>query len=135
MRPRAKPLAGLVECFAAMFVGPGATEAATAPRPTTQLGVYTGPRAPGCRVGVRTVEQASGRPRPGHLGDETWEDIASPTWWTDGWGASPWRRSMIYSVPMLPAHGASLAEGATGRYDEHFATLARTLVAAGTEAR
>ena len=37
----------------------------------------------------------------------------------------------MYSVPLLPKDGSTLAAGASGAYDAHFETMARELVAQG----
>ena len=63
------------------------------------------------------------------LASGTWSDIESPTWWADGWAGSPYRT--VYSIPLLPGTGGTLAQGAAGAHDEHFAKLGRTLVAGG----
>lgn len=63
------------------------------------------------------------------LSGETWASIESPTWWADSWAESRYRAT--YSVPLLPSTGGTLAEGATGAYNEHFVRLAQTLVASG----
>jgi hypothetical protein len=97
----------------------------------TELGVYVGANQPAL---VGRYQDWLGRPIDrvlDYLGDESWSQIESPTWWTSGWGVSAWRHRMIYSVPMLPATGGSIEIGARGGYDSHFRKLAQTLVSAG----
>ncbi len=59
---------------------------------------------------------------------QTWAEIENPaqisTWQGRGY-------QMVYSVPMLPQSGATLAQGATGLYNVHFRRLAERLVATG----
>lgn len=97
----------------------------------TELGVYVGANQPAL---VTSYQDWLGHPIArvlDYLGDESWSQIESPTWWTSGWGDSPWRHRMIYSVPMLPVTGDSIEIGARGGYDSHFRMLAQTLVEAG----
>ena len=65
------------------------------------------------------------------LADDDWSKIAAPTWWVDGWSASPYRTRLVYSVPLLPRGRGTLARGARGRYDRHFRRLATLLVRKG----
>ena len=57
-----------------------------------------------------------------------WEQVEHPVAWVAPWTGSPWQ--MSFSVPML-VPGATLAIGATGAYNSHFATLAQELVDRG----
>jgi Glycosyl hydrolase family 26 len=94
-----------------------------------KLGVYRGSANPG---GVGEFAAWSGsdvRWALDFLASGTWSDIESPTWWTDGWAGSPYRT--VYSIPLLPGTGGTLAQGASGAHNEHFAKLGRTLVAGG----
>ncbi|MGH2715428.1 MAG: hypothetical protein ACRDM7_16355, partial [Thermoleophilaceae bacterium] len=59
--------------------------------------------------------------RPAHrvldfLARESWEKIAAPVWWVDGWSRSAYRRRLVYSVPMLPETPSTLSAGARGAY-------------------
>lgn len=104
---------------------------ALAASPGATAGVFRGTGNPDA---IRAYEAWTGRPVYrvlDFLADDDWEKIASPTWWVDTWSASPYRTRMVYSVPMLPRSGGSLAKGATGAYDRHFKRLARLLVAKG----
>jgi hypothetical protein len=62
----------------------------------------------------------------------TWQVIENPAYLLDEWRGSP--RRLVLSVAMLPNEGDdSIQAGAEGAYDEHFATLARNLVAGGQQ--
>lgn len=63
------------------------------------------------------------------LSERSWSTISGPGWLSNAWRGGPFR--MIIGVPMLPASGATLAQGATGAYDQTFATLAAALVREG----
>jgi hypothetical protein len=61
----------------------------------------------------------------------SWDDIYHAPWLGPEWArwleANPERR-LVTTVPLLPAGDATLALGATGAYDGHYAALARTLI-------
>ena len=60
----------------------------------------------------------------------SWKGIQADQWLIDQ--MAPLGKPMVWGVPMLPAkRGVSLARGAKGSYNRHFATLAANLVAAG----
>lgn len=105
---------------------PPTPPSATPPGPPP-LGVYAGPYG---QVGVAEFETWLGRPVGrvlDYLGQATWEDIAAPHT-PRNWQATDY--DVVYSVPLLPeTPGVSLAEGATGAYNEHFRALAERLVA------
>jgi hypothetical protein len=61
--------------------------------------------------------------------ERSWALIDNDQWALEHWEGSGYR--MVWTVPMLPLSGASLAVGATGAYDEYFTILAKNLVAAG----
>jgi len=64
------------------------------------------------------------------LGQQDWNGITDHSYVINRWKNSGYR--MIWCVPMIPkSGGASLAEGATGAYNDHYRTLAQHLVAAG----
>jgi len=127
-----RPLRPLLAVLAAALVGgAGAAPAARAADPRETLGVYVGPND---GPGVHAYEAWLGRPVHrvlDFLADEDWSKIATPWWWMDGWSQGPWRDKLVYSVPLIPDSGGSLAAGARGDYDHHFRTLARHLVARG----
>ncbi|HTZ10264.1 MAG TPA: glycosyl hydrolase [Acidimicrobiales bacterium] len=116
-----------------------AAAAAAAPVPhtakTIPLGVYVGSGDPS---GVAQFAATTG----------THPVLASDyLLWNDGWaamdgqgGSESWMLSqwagtgyrLVLGVPMIPeGTGATLAQGATGAYDQYFTTLAQTLVAGG----
>jgi len=62
--------------------------------------------------------------------DRSWSGIDNDLWLINRWQGAGY--PMVWCVPMLPVgQETTLAEGATGAYDEHFVHLARTLVAHG----
>lgn len=65
------------------------------------------------------------------LASYSWTPIEGPNWALDPWKDSIYKDKLILSVPMLPDSGATLAEGASGAYDSHFAALAAKLVNKG----
>ena len=115
-------------CLAALLTL-AAQPASAAPGDT--LGVYRGAASPG---EVRAYEAWLGRPVyrvHDFLADDDWSKIANPTWWLRTWGQSPYGTRMMYSVPMLPRTGGTLAQGAAGAYNGYFRQLAQRLVAEG----
>lgn len=100
-----------------------------APASGAALGVYVGAANP---AGVNAFGDWLDR-EPTYavdfLADNTWSEIADPIWWLNGWQGSPYH--VVFSVPMLPRDGSTLAQGAAGSYDHHFAQLAENLVAYG----
>lgn len=94
---------------AGAYLGAGCTGAAQIPRFTKLLG----------RRPATVTEFAENSDWPNMIGSVNW---AANCWR----GAGNYR--MVQSVPMLMATG-SLAEGAAGAFDAHFAELGRTLVA------
>jgi hypothetical protein len=126
LRPR-RPLILLAACLAAAF----AAAPARAASPAETVGVFRG--------AVNTTAVAGWEAwlgRPAHrvldfLARESWEKIAAPSWWVDGWSRSAYKDRLVYSVPMLPDTPSTLAEGATGAYDVHFERLARLLISRG----
>jgi hypothetical protein len=109
------------------FAGTGPAEAAS---PTATLGVYRGGGAPDQ---VAAFERWNGGQSASYalefLPGDSWSSIAHPAWAASRWRQSPQR--VVYSVPLLPSGGGTLARGAAGAYDDHFAAMARTLVAHG----
>ena len=63
---------------------------------------------------------------PAKTWDE-WEMPFDPMW--SKWVVEVPGRRAILNLPMLPHDGSTLALGATGTYDSHFASLAKNLVA------
>lgn len=105
--------------------------------PLPQQAVYRGP-APGGPNNNNTFSTWLGRSDMWGLdfmADGDWFQIQGPTWilnpWRDWIAAKPGRR-LILSVPMLPQDpSTTLATGATGAYNTHFATLAGNLISRG----
>jgi hypothetical protein len=93
------------------------------------LGVYAGP-------GQLAAAESLDHRLHGHvayaldfLADSSWSTITQPAWLVADWRGGPFR--MVLAVPMLPASGATLAEGASGRFDAEYTLLAARLVADG----
>src|SRR5205807_10268871 len=80
----------------------------------SNLGVYRGAASPG-EVGAFGSWLGQ---TPGYaldfLASDSWSTIESPNWWLDGWAGSPYK--VVYSVPLIPQTGGTLAEGAAGTY-------------------
>lgn len=64
-----------------------------------------------------------------YLAMQTWADIEDTPNLLARWRGTPY--TLVLSTPMLPQSGATLQLGATGLYNDHFAALARKLVAEG----
>jgi hypothetical protein len=122
-----RPLALLIACLAAAF---GAAPARAA-SPAETVGVFRGAVNTSAVAGW---EAWLGRPAYrvlDFLARESWEKIAAPVWWVDGWSRSAYKTQLVYSVPMLPDTPSTLADGARGSYDAHFERLARLLISRG----
>lgn len=67
------------------------------------------------------------------VGDESWSSISEPYWLTSGWKNTKYSNSIVLSVPMLPKSPSdcSLSDGAQGKYNKYFKTLAEHLVKMG----
>jgi hypothetical protein len=123
LRP-SRALILLVVCLAA-------APTARAASPATTVGVFRGAVN---KSAVAEWEAWLGRPAyrvMDYFARESWDKIAAPSWWVDGWSRSAWRDRIVYSVPMLPDTPSSLAAGARGEYDAHFERLARMLIGRG----
>ncbi len=98
--------------------------------PPYALGVYAGPGDVG---GVSTFARGSNRPVTYAMDffvGTSWSTIEHPQSVLASWFGKGY--SMVWGVPMLPNKGgSSLRMGATGAYNQYFATLARAMVAAG----
>jgi hypothetical protein len=97
--------------------------------PARALGVYRG----GLNVhGVRAFESWLGHDvgyAMDFLPGTNWSQLEQPTEWGRRWTGSGYR--MIFSVPMIPDTGGTLAAGARGQYNHHFRKIAERLVAHG----
>jgi len=127
---RAPRLARLIPALALLtfFLPAGAAQASS---PSDTLGVYAGAGDP---AAIARFEGRVGHPVSivhDYLARDSWTSISSPDWSIGAWGPSAYRDRMLYSVPMLPDSGATLAAGAAGQYDAYFRTLAQKLVAGG----
>lgn len=102
---------------------------AAAPASGASLGVYVGAADP---AGVDAYGDWLER-EPTYaidfLATDSWSLISDPIWWLDGWQGSPYH--VVFSVPMIPSDGSTLAQGAAGDFDHHFTRLAQNLVAYG----
>ncbi len=124
----------LLACGLALALCLLAAATARGADPAQTLGVYAGSGDPNA---VASFESRVGRPLAvvaDYLPRDSWSSIESPQWWTSVWGGSAYRSRMQFSIPILPAAGATLAAGASGSYDAHFVTLAQRLVAGGQAA-
>lgn len=105
------------------------TGSASAPAPPPPLGVYVGP---GAQAATEAVDQVLGG-RVAWVLDfvprTSWTAIVGVTWLIADWAGAPFH--FVLGVPMLPASGATLREGASGAYDGYFSLLAQRLVAGG----
>lgn len=93
------------------------------------LGIYAGP---GAAAGAEAVNRAVGGRisyAMDFLPQTSWTALTDPTWLAAAWAGSPF--DLVLGVPMLPDHGASLAQGAQGAYDAEFTLLAQRLVSEG----
>jgi glycosyl hydrolase family 26 len=105
---------------------------ALAANPVSTLGVYAGGGSP---AAVASFEARLGRPVRQVLDyqpKDSWSTLDNIGWSLDQWTSSRYAQRVAYSIPMLPDSGGSLAEGATGAFNEHFRTLALALVAGGS---
>jgi Glycosyl hydrolase family 26 len=79
-----------------------------------------------------TWRNASVAPAHAFAPATSWTDLElSSTSWLNYWGGSPYRNTMVFSFPMLPSSGGTMADGAAGAYDAHWRTAAKRLVGAG----
>jgi glycosyl hydrolase family 26 len=121
-------LGSLIACLIAVaglwLALPGRADA-TCPR--RALGIYRG----GLNVnGARAFESWLGRDigyAMDFLPGTNWSQLEQPTEWVRRWSFSGYR--IIFSVPIIPDNGGTLAAGAAGQYDGHFRKIARVLVA------
>ncbi len=134
---RLASVAVLAACVCAVSVwsaGPsGAAKAGGGrqPKHLYALGAYAGA---GNAAGVTTFGfQVGARMQYAseYFDGTSWYTITHPAWQLSQWAGKGY--TMIWGIPMLPDHGASLAVGATGAYNTYFDSVARTLVAAGQQ--
>jgi hypothetical protein len=95
------------------------------------LGVFHGSAA---TEDVATFGARLGRPvdlAHDYLDKRRWSSITEVSHLTDRWRAAGFAGRTVFTVPMIPDTGGTLASGARGRYNAYFRTLARRLVAGG----
>ncbi|MBW3609260.1 MAG: hypothetical protein KY463_13065 [Actinobacteria bacterium] len=115
----------------ALTLGLTALPATAGAQPADTLGVYAGAGAP---EAVARFESRIGRPVAvvhDNFSKESWSALTDVGWWLSQWGPTKYAQRVVYTVPMLPNSGGTLAEGAAGAYNEHFRLLALKLVAGG----
>jgi Glycosyl hydrolase family 26 len=110
------------------------TGARAAPARRIPIGVYGGAGCTGVPA-VQAFQAWLGRPVQvvlDFLQTDTWSGMENETQWIAGcWQQLPGRRLAV-SVPMLVAGGhPTLEQGAEGRFDDHFRTVAHRLIAGG----
>jgi len=142
--PAAPPPASLAAPVSLSAESPAAPTAPAVSGPP-QMGVY---RWANQSTNIDAFERWLGGPlvwAEDFVGNETWDNVAWPVWWLEGW--SPWKqqkpgRRLILSIPLLPgprdgsgplqgdAKGekVSLEEGAAGKYNARFKILAENIV-------
>ena len=133
----------LIACLTGVLcvvVGPACSAASPpAGSPTGQVrtaaqiawGVYTGPGAksvPGAQAFATRTAIPVSRVLDFLPGD-SWTAMTGADWLIDAHRGSPYQLEL--SVPMLPRSGASLAECATGSYNQHWRAIATKLIGAG----
>lgn len=96
---------------------------------TPPLGIYVGPGNASAAEAV--ASQLGGRVpyAMDFLPQTSWAALTSPTWLAAHWHGSPF--DLVIGVPMLPASGGTLAQGASGSFDPEFQVLAQRLVQDG----
>ena len=105
---------------------------AHASNPVTTLGVYAGSGSPDAvaafeaRLGRRVSQVHDYQPQ------DQWSTLDDIHWPLERWTPSRYSQHVVYSLPMLPDSGGTLAQGASGAFNEHFRTLALALVANGS---
>ena len=130
-------VAGLALCLSPAGFGASPGGASTV---SLREGVYTGAAVPSRIAAFDTATGTHSTIAADYLPTNNgWEGLdgrgGSLRWFfADGWTGTPYTLSL--GVPIIPTDSAgnplgTLASGATGAYDGHFVTLARTLVAAG----
>jgi Glycosyl hydrolase family 26 len=119
----------LLALLAAALLAPAGAHAA----PGDNLGVYPGAGDVGHFGGFeRTVGRKLAR---GHdfLDKTSWDTMLDVRWLAEKWTSAGMARKMVITVPMFPNSepDASLASGASGKFNGYFRTLAQNLVGHG----
>lgn len=98
-----------------------------------QLGVYQGNGCDGARR-MQDFARWLGR-QPDFALDffaaDSWKSMSDDANWTVKCWARHGMKKVVFSIPMLPGGGPTLAEGAAGHFDTHFQQLAQLLIAHG----
>jgi hypothetical protein len=118
----------LLGCSAAST---GSNETAAASTPADTLGIYPGPAD---TRGVTYFEQRLGRKiglAHQYIDGRTWSTIKNVAWLTDSWSKAGFGKRIVLTVPILPKQGATLGNGAAGKYNKHFRELAQHLIKGG----
>jgi Glycosyl hydrolase family 26 len=100
-------------------------------QPRDTLGVYAGAGAPEAVEAFENRLGAEVSVVHDTLSKESWSALTDVDWWLSQWGPTKYAQRVVYTVPMLPNSGGTLAEGAAGAYNTHFRLLAQRLVAGG----
>lgn len=105
---------------------------AGASNPGGTLGVYAGG---GNTEAVASFESTLGR-SINQVHDfqpqDRWSALDDIRWPLERWTSSRYAQRVTYSIPMLPDEGGTLAQGASGAFNNHFRVLALALVAGGS---
>ena len=125
-------LAATASVVAAVFAlsGCASQQPRPAARPTAELsGAYTSAGNSAALSGFGTFRGRPATIATDFFPDDSWAALASPTWYVNRWRDKGYQ--LAWAVPMLPKSGGTMADGAAGRYNGYFASMARTLVDAG----
>ena len=118
----------LLAAFALAFAVPAPAPAAA---PGDLLGVYNGSgNVAGTTAFGNRLERRLGFAHD-FLERTTWAAMNDTAWLARSWAQAGYTDGLVLTVPMIPDTGGTLAAGAAGQYNEHFRTLAETLVASG----
>ncbi|MDP8910076.1 MAG: glycoside hydrolase family 26 protein, partial [Chloroflexota bacterium] len=118
---------------AILLTGAAAVPAPATAAPGDLLGVFPGSGntagaiAFGSRTG-RTLTYAHD-----FLDRRTWSSMNDVSWLAQRWLRAGYTNRLVLTVPMIPDAGGTLASGAAGNYNQHFRTLAETLVGEGQQ--
>jgi len=99
--------------------------------PGDRLGIYNGA---GNTAGAAAFGDRLGRTLTrvhDFLDRGTWASMNNMAWLAQRWTQAGYTDGLVLTVPMMPDGGGTLVRGAAGEYNQHFRTLAQTLVANG----
>ncbi|MGH2839804.1 MAG: glycoside hydrolase family 26 protein, partial [Solirubrobacteraceae bacterium] len=129
--PLRRPLTLLLSLLAIVVMLTLMPASSRASSPGGTLGVYAGSGKPDA---VAAFETQLGRPVAfvhDAFARQSWSAMIDVDWWINQWRPTKYDNRVIYSVPMLPDTGGTLAAGAAGQYNGYFRTIAQRLVAGG----